>query len=954
MAKAQILVVEDEGIVALNIQSGLESLGYDVPVVVASGEEAIEEAERTRPDLVLMDIMLAGEMDGVEAAEQIRQRFNIPVIYLTAYVDDDTLQRARITEPFGYLLKPFEERELHTTIEMALYKHKAEEALRRRDAILGAVSFAAEQFLKAASWQENIQAVLERLGQAAEVSRVYIFENHAGKDGALLTSQRYEWVRPGITPQIDNPGLQGVPLRTGGFARWVETLSRGQLIHGHARELLLSEQKILAPQGIQSMVVVPIFVGEAWWGFIGFGQALAERQWSAAEMDALRAAASTLGAAIQRAQLHKEIQQRATEMSTLYMVARMGMTSIRLDKILNRTVAALQEALRADSIAILLVEPGTNELVIRASSGFDPELKPTRPPIGVGIPGGVVQSGQAVLLADVRQYEGYHAYDPDTISELCVPLQVGQRVIGAVNLESHRRAAFGEDDLRLASVLAGHLAAVIENAYLFEEMEHLKVFNEGIVQGVAEAVLLEDAEGILTFANPAAEELLGYTGEELNGLHWSVLVPEDEREKVRKERAKWAQGIEGRYETAVLNKEGQVIPVIVSARPLFEEGKFTGVLAAFTDITQRKVLEGMWRRYEFIVNTSEEFMALIDKNYVYEAVNESYCRAHNKAREEIINRTVPRVWGEETFNTYIKEHLDKCFAGEIAHYTRWFEFSALGLRYMNVTYYPYYNDAGSVTHAVVVSLDITKRKRVEEAEKELMQMKDDFIANVSHELRTPLASIRGYLELFLKGKVKDPAVQQEFLTRAAQDADRLTALVNDLLDLSRLEAGRFQLELEEVDMSALITETLQSLEGLAGEKGISIMRQSSPKTPLLVKADRRRLQQVLVNLVGNAIKFSEPNRPILVTGEAAKDLVTIKVTDQGPGIPAEALPRLFDKFYQVHSSTKRAGGGAGLGLHISKQIVEAHGGQIGVESELGEGSTFYFTLPMQINSEVPT
>jgi two-component system sensor histidine kinase/response regulator len=131
MTKAQILVVEDEGIVALNVQSSLESLGYDVPVVVSSGEEAIEEAERTRPDLVLMDIMLEGDIDGVEAAGQIRERFNIPVVYLTAYADDETLQRARITEPFGYLLKPFEERELHTTIEMALYKHKAEEERRK-------------------------------------------------------------------------------------------------------------------------------------------------------------------------------------------------------------------------------------------------------------------------------------------------------------------------------------------------------------------------------------------------------------------------------------------------------------------------------------------------------------------------------------------------------------------------------------------------------------------------------------------------------------------------------------------------------------------------------------------------------------------------------------------------------------------------------------------------------
>jgi PAS domain S-box-containing protein len=252
----------------------------------------------------------------------------------------------------------------------------------------------------------------------------------------------------------------------------------------------------------------------------------------------------------------------------------------------------------------------------------------------------------------------------------------------------------------------------------------------------------------------------------------------------------------------------------------------------------------------------------------------------------------------------------------------------------------------AVGSTVVIVRDITERKRAEEAEKELVQMKEDFIASVSHELRTPVHSLMGFLELLLKGKVKDPAVQQEFLIRAFQEAERLAALVNDVLDVSRLEAGRLQLELERVDMSALIAETLESLQGLAEKKGIS-MTYTPPETSLIVKADRRRLQQVLVNLIENAIKFSEPRRPILVTGQVANSNITIKVIDQGLGIPAEALPRLFSKFYQADSPIKRAGSGTGLGLYISKQIIEAHGGHIDVESELGKGSTFFFTLPAQ-------
>ncbi len=253
--------------------------------------------------------------------------------------------------------------------------------------------------------------------------------------------------------------------------------------------------------------------------------------------------------------------------------------------------------------------------------------------------------------------------------------------------------------------------------------------------------------------------------------------------------------------------------------------------------------------------------------------------------------------------------------------------------------------------AQLISLhDITDRKLAEEAELKLMEMKDELIASVSHELRTPLFSIRGFLELLRDGKVKDPETQQEFLTRASQDANRLTLLVNDLLDVSRLEAGRMELELEEVELGSVIRETLDSLRQQAQEKSIALTYSGS-ETPLGIKADRHRLQQVLTNLVTNAIKFSESGCPVRITSELLDGLVTVKVIDQGTGVPEEDIPHLFDMFYQANGSHKRAGGGAGLGLHIAKRIVESHGGQIGVESQLGMGSTFFFVLPAHKGEE---
>jgi len=197
-------------------------------------------------------------------------------------------------------------------------RKRAEEALRRREAILETVSFAANWFLKTTSWTEIIQEILERLGQTTGVSRIYIFENHIGKDGALLTSQRYEWVAPSITSQIDNSELQNFPVRAGGFARWEETLSCGQLIHGLIKDFPESEQEVLTIQGIQSIMIVPIFVGQSWWGFIGFDYCIAERAWIKAEMDALKVAADTLGATIQRQQVEEALRKSEERFRNIY------------------------------------------------------------------------------------------------------------------------------------------------------------------------------------------------------------------------------------------------------------------------------------------------------------------------------------------------------------------------------------------------------------------------------------------------------------------------------------------------------------------------------------------------------------------------------------------------------------------------------------------------------------
>ncbi len=210
-------------------------------------------------------------------------------------------------------------------------RKQAEEALRRREAILSAVAAGAENLLRAADWRDALPGLLARLGEATAVSRVYLFENHVGPGGELLTSQRFEWAASGITPQIDSPQLQAASFQAGGFGRWCEVLGGGQVIQGNVVDLPECERAVLAAQEIRAVVAVPVFVDSRWWGFIGFDECRCERTWSPAEVEVLRTAASTLGAAIQRQQAGEALRASEERFRVLCTAAPVGIFLARLN-----------------------------------------------------------------------------------------------------------------------------------------------------------------------------------------------------------------------------------------------------------------------------------------------------------------------------------------------------------------------------------------------------------------------------------------------------------------------------------------------------------------------------------------------------------------------------------------------------------------------------------------------
>lgn len=241
------------------------------------------------------------------------------------------------------------------------------------------------------------------------------------------------------------------------------------------------------------------------------------------------------------------------------------------------------------------------------------------------------------------------------------------------------------------------------------------------------------------------------------------------------------------------------------------------------------------------------------------------------------------------------------------------------------------------------SYSLLKQREIDELKK-LAAFRREFLADVSHELKTPIFAAQGFIHTLLDGAVEDEEVREKFLHKAAKSLDGLDLLVQDLLTLSNMEAGEIKMHHEIFNLYEMVREIFDQMEVKALKRGVQIGFTHPKRTDVQVYADKKRIYQVMQNLISNAIKYSEGGN-VEVDFDLHKSHVDVVVKDDGPGIPAEHLPRIFERFYRIEKSRSKDSGGTGLGLAIVKHIVEAHGSSIQVKSVLGKGSVFSFQLP---------
>jgi PAS domain S-box-containing protein len=486
-----------------------------------------------------------------------------------------------------------------------------------------------------------------------------------------------------------------------------------------------------------------------------------------------------------------------------------------------------------------------------------------------------------------------------------------------------------------------------------EKLRESEEFSSGLLQHAPNPIIAINPDTSIKFTNPAFEKLTGFTQDEVIGrkspFPW---WPEETGEARHDDLQEAMAGTSTRIERICRKKNGELLWVVLNAAPIMQNGTLQYLLVNWVDITGRKQAEEKLQESEEFSSSLRRSSAVpilvINEDTSIRYVNPAMEKLSGFTDQELIGKKTPYPWWIESEATSGNaSELEKDIFTGVSGLEKRFRKKSGEQFWVEITSAPVKRD-GTFLYCLENWLNITRRKQAEEKLLEIDKMKSEFLSNVSHELRTPLQSIGGFTKLLLRGQVPDKATQQEFMEIIDRESQYLGNLINSLLDMSRLESGRFEINKRFGPIRDTIVEAVSIFKGLVHDKEITL-KQEIPDDLPEIDADSGRLRQVIINLVGNAVKFSDPGGEVTVRAERRSQEMLFQVSDHGIGIPAESMPHLFERFYRAEDKMVR--GGAGLGLFISKQIIEAHGGRIWADSQPGKGSTFSFILPLNGKGE---
>jgi len=893
----EIVIVDDTEDTLILLSGILTDAGYSVSIA-DSGEKAMEIIQKKQPLLIFIDIMMP-DMDGYEVCHLLKsdeKTSEIPIIFISALADKEHIIKGFRTGGADYISKPFRKEEILARVGAHLNLFRLRKELNVKNKALE------KEILKRKKSNKALALSEERLRLSLKINRTSVFENNFEKGTVISTPELYNFL---------GYEAEDIPVSIDEMTKFIHPDDLPQVlkkVNDHFNGITpdySSEFRMRSKTG-------------EWRWVVGNGKVV---KWNKKGKPTILLGISRdihetkiAGEALRESEFFFRVSQHAANVGSYKydLVTGSWESSEVFDQIFGIEKQYIKDK---DSWKDLIysedrkiIERYIRNEVIGKRHNIDRELRISRKTDG-----------------ETRWVKFSGQFNQD------------------INNKTH--------------ILIGTVHDITESKQIIQAIENERKLLRTLIDHLPDAIYVKDKNARKLLANRADMEIMNYISEtdiigktdleifnsayERGGYDEDIAVLETGQPMLNKE---------DRY----YDRDGKLHWRIISKIPLFDKhGIITGLVGIGHDITEQKKANETIHKLSKSIEQSPSMVVITDTDGNIEYVNPIFTEITGYTLEEATGLNPRLLKSGQTPNTMYEELWKTITSGEVwrgefynrkkngEHFWEWTVITSLK------------NEEGKITNYIAIKEDITLRKKMEadlvvakEKAEENDRLKSAFLANMSHEIRTPLNCILGFAELISEpDSQSEPDQNIEFAQLIMASGNNLLSIINNIMDISKIEAGQVQITKTRFVAQHLINDIWQEFGYKAIEKGLQFnIASSTPKKDIHIESDEPKIKQVLINFVGNALKFTE-NGFIEIGLSVTEDSVQFFVKDTGIGIPLIFHDNIFERFRQVESSTTKKYGGNGLGLAISKSLIEMLGGTIGMESTPGEGSTFYFILP---------